>query len=115
MEDSREVIKQDVPSTAVTCTVLALVPLQTQETLGLGFAHSQHASPQLQETRVMGGTVVPCVSAELLVTPHAVVMLVCHTAMLTGVGRVPPLAVGSPPSIHNGLMTESTAHRIKDS
>lgn len=66
----------------------------------------------------MGGTVVPCVFAELLVAPHAGLMLVRHTAPLTGVGRVHPLvvpclAVGSPPFMYDGLMTESTAHGIK--
>lgn len=33
-EDKWEVIRQDVPSIAVTYTVLALIPLQTQETTG---------------------------------------------------------------------------------
>ena len=92
---------------------LGTSPLPDPEHLGVGFAHSQRASPQLQMAGVTGGTVVPCVFAELLVTPHAGVMLVHHTAVLTGVGRVPTLAVGSRPSIYDGLMPESTAHGIK--
>lgn len=61
---------------------------------------------------------LPWVFAGLLLTPHTGVMLVHHTAMLTGVGRVRPLvglplAVGSPPSMYDGLVAESTAHRIK--
>lgn len=34
MEDEREIIKQDVPSTTVSCAVFTLVPIQSQETLG---------------------------------------------------------------------------------
>lgn len=57
---------------------------------------------QAANGRGMGGTVVPCVFAELLVSSHAGVMLVHHSALLTGVGRVhpflvPPLAEGSYP------------------
>lgn len=65
----------------------------------------------------MGGTVVPCVFAGLLVTPHAGVMLVRHTTTLTEVGRVcpllmPPLSMGSHASVYDGLMLESAPHGI---
>lgn len=67
---------------------------------------------------VMGGTVVPCVFAELSVTPLTGVVLVHHTATLTGVGRVrpllaPPLSMGSCASVYDGLMPESAPHGIK--
>lgn len=112
-----EIIKQDMSSTAVTCC-LGTSALTDPGDLGVGFARSQPASPQSRVAGVTGGTVVPCVFAEPLVTPHAGVMLVHHTATLSGFARVclllvPPLAAGSHPSVRDGLVPESTAHGIK--
>lgn len=107
-----------MPSITVTCAVLALGPLIDPGDLGTGICTFATCFSPAIVAGVRGGTVLPCVLAELLLTPHAGVMLVRHTAMLAGVGRArplvgPPLTVGSPPSMYNGLMAESTAHGIK--
>lgn len=107
-----------MPSITVTCAVLALGPLTDPGDLRAGICAFTTCFSPAKIAGVRGGTVLPWVFAELLLTPHTGVMLVHHTAMLTGVGRVRPLvglplAVGSPPSMYDGLVAESTAHRIK--
>lgn len=119
MEDKGEIINRTCSPLLSHMLSWHSVALQTQETSGLGLACSQRASLHLQMAGVTGDALVPCVFAKLLLAPHTGLTLVCHTPMLTGVGRVHPLivpclAVGSPPSICDGLMTESTAHGIQE-
>lgn len=116
-EDKWEIISQDVPSIAVTCTVLAVVPFRSRRPQG-GICTFKMSFSQAADGRGMRATVVPCVFAELLVSSHAGVMLVHHSALFTRVGRVhpflvPPLAVGSCPFILDTLIPEPTAHGNK--